>query len=203
MLAFAAAGGEPEIVQLALDHGAAINARSGANQSGAALFYAVTRGHLAVVELLVSRGANVNDVCYGPDFEATMLMLAAEHNHVPIVGFLIDKGAAIEAKNDNHDTALMFAARAAAAPALNALIERGANIHCRSKEGHTPLFYAAYNGRCDNIEVLLAAGADPLEKSESYGDEYDVSEIAARRHFPEAAAILRRAQGLSSAANEK
>jgi ankyrin repeat protein len=205
VLAFAAAGGDPEIVRMALDHGAAANARSGPNQSCSALFYAVTRGNLAAVEVLVSRGANANDVCravFDGD-DATMLMLAADHDHAAIIGFLLDKGASIDVSNGNNDTALMFAARAPSASALKTLIDRGANIHCRSKEGHTPLFYAAYNGRCDNIDVLLAAGADPLEKSESYGDEYDVAEIAARRHFPEAAAILRRARGLSSAANGK
>jgi len=51
---------------------------------------AATRGDLAIVRLLVERGARVNSQAY---MGHTPLYMAAMHGHAPVVTYLLDQGA--------------------------------------------------------------------------------------------------------------
>ena len=51
---------------------------------------AASSGHLAVVQLLVERGANLN---IQDEYGYTALIKAAERGYLPIAQYLIEKGA--------------------------------------------------------------------------------------------------------------
>ena len=74
---------------------------------------------------------------------------------------LLDRGAAIDAKDREGATALGRAAQAGKIAVAALLIDRGAEVNARAVDGSTPLFYAAEADRGAAIRLLLDRGADP------------------------------------------
>jgi uncharacterized protein len=74
---------------------------------------------------------------------------------------LLDRGAAIDAKDREGKTALAKAAEADKLAVIRLLLERGANVNARAVDGSTPLFYAAEQDRGAVVALLLEGGADP------------------------------------------
>ena len=72
---------------------------------------------------------------------------------------LLDRGAAIDAKDREGKTALAKAAEADKLPLIRLLLERGANANARAVDGSTPLFYAAEQDRGAAIALLLEQAA--------------------------------------------
>ena len=90
---------------------------------------------------------------------STMLMFAALYGDVAIMRDLLDRGAAVNMRNDAGATALMWAA--ADVDKTRLLIDRGADLHARSDDGRTALMIAA--GRAGNVataKLLLERGAN-------------------------------------------
>jgi ankyrin repeat protein len=85
----AARKGDAAAVKVALDKGAAVDAKWRYDQT--ALFIAAFRGHAEVVKLLLERGAkaDVKDSFYG----MTAVGAAGQKGHAEIVAMLLDKGA--------------------------------------------------------------------------------------------------------------
>jgi ankyrin repeat protein len=72
----------------------------------------------------------------------TPLMSAVRGHHEDIVRLLLEKGADINARNAENQTALMYAAWSVDAGIVRLLIERGADIEACSKGGTTALSQA-------------------------------------------------------------
>ncbi len=64
---------------------------------------AAIKGHLDIVELLVSKGAEIN--ARNTDHNITPLIWAANEGHLSIVRFLLEKGADPNILTDNNYTA--------------------------------------------------------------------------------------------------
>jgi len=141
-----------------LDQGANINSKSKLNYTPLAL--ACQIGCLAVVELLVSRGADPVLACA----HGTPLMLAATYDHVAVVGSLVKLRAVrttIDTQDGDHWTALKCGAYCCNAEVLKLLVEAGANPTKANSEGQTAMdFVLLYSlqseleGQQDCIEVL-------------------------------------------------
>ena len=86
-LGWAALKGNYQAFQLLLNHDSQVNLDAG---EGAALFFAVMRGQLRMVEDLVSRKAHIDN--RGP-LNLTPLMVAASSGHIEIVRVLLKAGA--------------------------------------------------------------------------------------------------------------
>ncbi|KAH8649881.1 hypothetical protein BX600DRAFT_528913 [Xylariales sp. PMI_506] len=112
-------------------------------------------GHIDMVPLLLSAGANINARMYF----STALESVIRARHANIVHTLLDAGADINI-SDGH--ALRFAA-VGRVDLLRTLVEAGLdfNIH-----GGTSLQAAVSAGRLDMISMLLAAGADVNAENE-------------------------------------
>jgi Ankyrin repeats (3 copies)/Ankyrin repeat len=95
------------------------------------LSYAAEKGHEAVVELLVEKGAELE--AKDKDYGRTPLSWAAEKGHEAVVKLLLDKGAELEAKDYNYgQTPLIWAVEKGREAVVKLLLEKGAQNHSNS-----------------------------------------------------------------------
>jgi ankyrin repeat protein len=128
-----------------------------------ALLVAVSAGNPQIVQLLISRGANVNLAARG-GIERTPLQMAAEKGHLGIVQLLIENGAEVNAlpAMKGGATALQLAAIGGYIGVAEELLGQGASINAPGSDifGRTALEGAAEHGRIDMVQYLLNAGAE-------------------------------------------
>jgi len=130
------------------------------------LHLAARKGYPGLVDLLVSRGLDVNAVNKG--YRHTALHLAAIDNHADTIRTLVGLGAVVDAKNVVEWTPLLWAAACGNADALTALVECGADVNTKgSASGRvsdggktTPLREARKSGEAEKLSrMLIRAGA--------------------------------------------
>ena len=178
VLMSASAHGGVAAVELLLDRGADIYARR--DDGWTALMWASAYGQVAAVELLLDRGA---DIYARNEYGKTALAQASEKGHDEVAAVLrawaaqffeaasngdvtfiedvLDRGADIEARNDNGLTALMLASWEGQVAAVELLLDRGADIDARDRYGDTALIWASRKGHDEVAAVLRAWAAEP------------------------------------------
>lgn len=240
-LHLAAAGGYVKVVQLLLDKGADPNLED--SDGNTPLRLALANRHQPVVQLLLGRlskltihdAARLGDLdkvkqllALGVDVNlkekdgTTPLHLAAFYGHVPVVEYLISKGADLKAEG-SYGTALGFAAwnrnteagaallKAGDVPTvcaavglgdkekLEALLAGGGSVEAKDPGERTPLQYAAATGDVALAQVLLDKGADLKARA---SDDSTLLHQAALRCHPKMVAYLL-GKGLAANAKEK
>jgi ankyrin repeat protein len=169
-LSIAAQHGSVEMVTLLLERGANLAGEgTGTNRpdrmtplhyAGITLNNPSSRSdHLAVIKLLLSKGADPNA---RNDGGGTPLHSATRSDRSAIVEALLNAGANVNAVDNNGNTALHDAAASGSDTAAWVLIARGANVNAVTKFGTTALHEAARNDNLRHYEIvkaLLAAGA--------------------------------------------
>ena len=144
----------PKVAAALLAHPAIqVDAATAADET--ALMLAAMRGRLDWVQRLVARGAAIQRqgwtplhyACSGPDGLA-------------VAKYLLDQGAAIEARSPNGTTPLMMAARYGSQDTAEWLLQRGANVLARNDRGLTPADFARQVGR-DRLALQLAPRTGP------------------------------------------
>ncbi|KAL8833814.1 MAG: hypothetical protein Q9170_004074 [Blastenia crenularia] len=160
------------------------------SQGNVPLMWAAKHGHVAAVQLLLDRGANVaaenNEGITGLYWASTgghaavvkMLLAkgancrpkdkvgwtplhrAAFNDHPGVIRILLDHDADIEALDTTKWTALMRAASSGNKEVTRLLLSKSANLNIRDMEGCTPLHHAASNGHSQIVKILLDHGAD-------------------------------------------
>lgn len=125
---------------------------------------AVLRGHRDIVELLISRGFDVNKE---DETGNIVLMEAVCRNDRQIVELLIDNGAHVKKANRFGNTPLHFTASyfeksyAENRAIADLLISRGADVNAANIDGETPMHWAVGNeNRYYLLELLISRGAD-------------------------------------------
>jgi len=98
---------------------------------------AVWEGKLDAVKTAIEGGVGVNDK--EPAGGSSLLNLAAMRGHKDVVAYLIEKGADLESKNNEGNTALYHAAFFCHPEVLSLLIEKGAEVNVTDNQGATPL----------------------------------------------------------------
>jgi hypothetical protein len=93
---------------LKLPTGLEKSGRSKTAHGAAALFTAILKGRIAVVQSLLNQGVNVNVLTISGK---TPLMAAAYKGYSDIIQMLLDNGADVNAKDGRNDTAIKIAAR--------------------------------------------------------------------------------------------
>jgi ankyrin repeat protein len=119
------------------------------------LMLAALRGYLPLVKKLVANDADVNKPGWTP------LHYAATGGHVPIVEFLLDESAYIDAESPNGTTPLMMAAMYGSPEAVKVLIQAGADLTLKNQLGMTALDFAV-RGQRPNARELIETGLSRL-----------------------------------------
>ncbi len=201
LLIVATLTGNQEMVELLLEGGARVDATSHSRHScmsnddeytedeGSALTFAAELGHLAIVKLLIDRGAGLEVT--NSDGQ-TAFSLACQHGHAEIMDLLLSKKAEIHRRDGSGLTAKDHAAR----HGYFEIVERLKRAGCRGKVKinwneailngsirgdtkmvehalqhgdpnarsipfrNTPLMYAAEAGHIDVARLLAANGAE-------------------------------------------
>jgi len=100
------------------------------------LFYASSNGNAAIVRRLLAAGADANDVGAEGD---TVLMAAARARQPEVLTVLIEKGAAVNAKDTNsQQTPLMWAVRSNDVEEVKLLLAKGADVNAVTRVGTKP-----------------------------------------------------------------
>ncbi|KAJ9439343.1 hypothetical protein DIPPA_22644b, partial [Diplonema papillatum] len=116
----------------------------------ASLLIASEEGHLEVVRLLLTYGA---DVKYRAHYGSTALMLASRE-HPEVVELLLEHGADVDAKNSEGNTALMIACSAGCEDSVRELVRHRASTTERNTEGSTAEGLAIESGHTEIANFL-------------------------------------------------
>jgi len=153
---------DAEMARILLEYGADINRRSGC-QLETALHRAVIQDNWELVELLISRGADVNAKDSNGE---TPLHCAAGAARIAMFRLFLQKGADMDIEDFSQRTALHHAAASASAKMVRFLIDKSADPNARDKHGMTPLHTAA-------SKSFIPYGEAKIRWSEKFGETVD------------------------------
>lgn len=158
-ISYRVSSGDAEGVRACLDDGYPADEPT---EGKTALFTAVKNKRADIARLLVGRGARVNHVEKVTGM--TPLMEAAQAGDPTCVQLLIERDAAIEAKDVSGRTALHYAAIAGSVAAIDRLVQAGANreaqYHYHENLSGTPLIAASFAGHEGAVRRLAESGAN-------------------------------------------
>ena len=123
--------------------------------------------HLAVVEYLIAKGADVNSTTDGNERlfvgGTSPLMIACQHYlsdlSLRMATALIDAGSKVNCTNDEGGSALSIASYCGHAEVVRLLIAKGANVNNKDRDSFTPLMCATDKGYCEAASILVNCGA--------------------------------------------
>ena len=192
-------GGDLDGVKKMLDDGA--NVERGTDEGESPLMLAIWKQDIAIITLLLERGADVTRPFDG--FPPTHHAVMQKDRAPQIIHLLLDHGASFEAVGTGDANALHFAASNGMIHGADFLIGKGVEISKTCADERTPLLLAARHGHMAIVKLLLAKGADLHERSENgctvlmWAAEYGQHEVV--RYLLEAGARVddRSVEGLS------
>lgn len=145
-----------EIIELLLAEGTNVEVNDEYGKK--ALHMAVARGHTVIINMLVTKGVNVNAKSF--DNERTALHWAAHRGYTAIAEVLMVKGTDLEVKDKYQWTALHLAAREGHTTIVDLLLAHGADFEAKAEHAWTALHLAGAAGHVSTVELLIVHGAD-------------------------------------------
>lgn len=145
--------------------GAAVDAKGEDNETP--LFIAAFQNREDVVQLLLSNGANVNEI--NTKRKDTALHAAARLGYEKLVQTLLKKGANINARNVALETPVFCAAKHGRHAVVYHLMAAGANLKLGNEDGKDPLFIASEKNY-KNVVLVLKAPKDELKHAKAAAD---------------------------------
>ncbi|HBC76472.1 MAG TPA: hypothetical protein DC017_16795 [Candidatus Wallbacteria bacterium] len=147
-----------EIVEFLASCGAGIDEPAKYNETP--LLCAALFGNFGVMELLLSKGANINSKGAG---QSSVLLEVVEGQRLPakydIMKFLLEKGADPNLGDVNGFTPLQRAVMSLGTREVNLLIDMKADVNLGNKEANTPLSWAVDRKNFDMVKLLVDRGA--------------------------------------------
>ena len=172
-LHFAARRGHVRVMTVLIDNGAEVEASDDYVPTPLFLWCScneTTEG----AELLLSHGANINSrASKATDTSMTLLHDAISQSNIPIVRFLLSKGAdpnimTSSRRDPTAKTCLAHAVNRNKFEVIELLIHFGANINEIFSDGSTLLHYAAWRDDVDFVRRLVNLGMNMLALNPAY-----------------------------------
>jgi ankyrin repeat protein len=155
--------GHNEIVEYLIEKGSPVDSRY---QDWPALMWAVKKGILVTVKLLIEKGTDTNATVEEGSWKGfTPLMLAVYRGHTGITHFLIEHGADINARDEKGLSVLMWATIRGYLDIVEILADYGADLKAKDQKGQTAETYAHRYCQREILSTLIEKGA----KSPFYG----------------------------------
>ena len=166
LLHLASEKGNPQTVKLFVDHHVEFNAKDNSQQKE--LYKALSNGHANIVELLLSKGADVNkraSPMIGMNREIySPLGIAIKKGNLPIVKILLMYSANPNIQCRSNDYPLEFALSFGHTEIAKLLLEHGADINQGTFLEQTPLHY--FRGQLEIVKFLIEHGANVNQRDE-------------------------------------
>ena len=173
-LILAAGKGRTDVVSLLLEQGADIDAASAHPTLGStAIARALYGNYTATAKVLLESGADAN-AKYNQLSEGRLLHAVARSRwrfQTPNIDLLLDKGADLEAQDNDRQTPLVVAIKSRKDERVSCLLERGADLEAKDRQGQTPLMVAVQEitpVAVELLKLLLENGAN-LEAKDNNG----------------------------------
>lgn len=149
-------------------------------KDGIALHWAAAKGRIALVRLLLDKGADVGMRDTRGSITALHQACTGPAQNEKVISLLLDKGADIAARDIHGSPVLDWAVGRNNYAAAKLLIERGADINFQDPEGTTALHVAASLPDGFLVKLLLEKGAHV--NSKDYGGMTALHIAASRGH---------------------
>ena len=137
------------------------------------LHFAVRLGKIDIVELLISKGADVNifnkKISEFAPREFTPVTEAIRINHIEMIKMFVKHGADVHKTTSLGESYLHFAAFLNRREIARYFIDSGVDVNIKKKGDLTPLHIASVTGYKDVAELLLEKGADLNARSTDGG----------------------------------
>ncbi|XP_052089800.1 ankyrin repeat and KH domain-containing protein 1-like [Mytilus californianus] len=127
------------------------------DQSFHPLNAAASSGHCCLLELLISRGADVN---YRDNSGHTSMTIACISKQENAIKLLVDKGADLNKRTNKGPTPLMWACSSGNIKIAELLIIHGADINKSDYEGKTPVMWSRKRSADKMFDFLIYKGAN-------------------------------------------
>ncbi|KGO63346.1 hypothetical protein PEX1_050930 [Penicillium expansum] len=121
------------------------------------LKWAISGGHVNIIQLLLAHGANPT----GNSHDYSPLSCAADHGYDDIVRLLLGWGVDVDTPCGWNGSALIAACDRGQLSTVRILLSSGANINAESELLGSPLEAAAVAGHWGLVTLLLEKGANP------------------------------------------
>ena len=138
------------------------------------LEYHTRRGDLTRVQEIIEANPSLLDRPVTYDGRPA-LMIASKWGHLDIVEYLLNKGANVDARNEDGDTSLLCAAAESNCDIIQFLIGRNADIDAQNIDGNSAIILASYYGHEECCMILLSAGCNPTLRDTSGSSALDVA----------------------------
>ena len=153
------------IIQLLLAKGSDVNAKDKTGRT--ALLHSVVQymseaggiiSHPEVVKSLLDHGADVGATDSRGN-TSLIVTVGGWKTPIEIARLLLAKGIAVNAQNEEGETALMVAAEKGQTELVNLLLDNGADLNLMDKQGATVLDHAISSGQTELAKVFFGKGA--------------------------------------------
>ncbi|ELU12921.1 hypothetical protein CAPTEDRAFT_84912, partial [Capitella teleta] len=118
-----------------------------------ALHYCVENMTSEIAELIFDEDSSLLEIKDNEGY--TALQLAVIAANVPVINFLLEKGADINSVDTEGHTVIHWATGQGHTACTETLIKKGAEINSTDKNGCSALFYAITLGHLDCAKLLL------------------------------------------------
>ena len=126
-----------------------------------ALHWASWNGHDNIGELLLDNGADIDALTYN---ETPLILACDKGRHASFTKLLLNRGCAVDATDDDGDTALHHACWRGSTQCVKELLAHGADTHMKNNDGDTPLDVAKDSKGMTQIQEEQKAMTRNLEQ---------------------------------------